>query len=103
MSEGVHITDKEKNLDAVTRPCRVYQEGPYTFRIILTQGLNRQIRRMCEALGYKVERLIRIRIMNIHLDGMKPGEVRELKEQELEELYGQIKAGQDAGTGRTTK
>ena len=58
---------------------------------------------MCEALGYRVERLIRIRIMNIHLDGMKPGEVRELKEQELEELYGQIKAGQDAGTGRTTK
>ena len=97
MSGGVPI------LDTVTRPCRVEKLGKYTFSITLTQGLNRQIRRMCEALGYKVERLIRIRIMNIHLDGMKPGEVRELKEQELEELYGQIKAGQDAGTGRTTK
>ena len=97
MASGVAI------LDTVTRPCRVEKLGKYTFKIILTQGLNRQIRRMCEALGYKVERLIRIRIMNIHLDGMKPGEVRELKEQELKELYGQIKAGQDAGTGRTTK
>lgn len=103
MSEGVRIRDEEKGLDAVTRPCQAEAVGKYTFSITLTQGLNRQIRRMCEALGYKVERLIRIRIMNIHLDGMKPGEVRELKEQELEELYGQIKAGQDAGTGRTTK
>ena len=97
MASGVPI------LDTVTRPCKVEKIGKYTFSIILTQGLNRQIRRMCEALGYQVRELIRVRIMNIHLDGMKPGEVRELKEQELEELYGQIKAGQDAGTGRTTK
>ena len=97
MGAGVPI------LGTVTKKCKVKKEAPFVFRITLVQGLNRQIRRMCEALGYKVERLIRIRIMNIHLDGMKPGEVRELKEQELEELYGQIKAGQDAGTGRTTK
>ena len=99
MSRGVYLPE----LDRTTRPCLVRKTGVCEFSIILTQGMNRQIRRMCEALGYKVERLIRIRIMNIHLDGMKPGEVRELKEQELEELYGQIKAGQDAGTGRTTK
>lgn len=57
MSRGVHIKDKEKNLDAVTRPCTVKKIGKYTFSIILTQGLNRQIRRMCEALGYKVTNL----------------------------------------------
>ena len=65
MSRGVHIRDREKNLDAVTRPCKVRKNGKYTFSIILTQGLNRQIRRMCEALGYKVTTLKRIRIMNV--------------------------------------
>lgn len=90
MSEGVHITDKVKNLDAVTRPCRVYQEGPYTFRIILTQGLNRQIRRMCDALGYQVRMLKRIRIMNIELGNMKPGQSRPLTDQELAGLHRQI-------------
>lgn len=94
MSEGVHITDKEKNLDAVTRPCPVYQEGPYTFRIILTQGLNRQIRRMCEALGYQVRTLKRTRIMNIELGNMKPGQYRMLTAQELTELYERIRDGQ---------
>jgi 23S rRNA pseudouridine2604 synthase len=87
MSEGVRITDKEKGLDAVTRPCQVTKIGKYTFTIILTQGLNRQIRRMCEALGYRVQKLKRTRIMNVQLGGLKPGAVRELKGQELEELY----------------
>ena len=86
MSRGVHIRDKEKNLDAVTRPCTVKKTGKYTFSIILTQGLNRQIRRMCEALGYKVDVLKRIRIMNVELGDLKPGQVRELTEQELKEL-----------------
>lgn len=90
MSAGVHITDKEKNLDAVTRPCQVYQEGPYTFRIILTQGLNRQIRRMCDALGCQVKTLKRMRIMNIELGNMKPGQYRKLTEKELKELKDQI-------------
>ena len=85
MSRGVHIRDKEKNLDAVTRPCTVKKTGKYTFSIILTQGLNRQIRRMCEALGYKVNVLKRIRIMNVELGDLKPGQVRELTEQELKE------------------
>ena len=103
MREGVHIRDEEKGLDEVTRPCQAQAIGKYTFSITLTQGLNRQIRRMCEACGYKVERLLRVRIMNIRLGNMKPGDVRELSEQELKELYGEIKAGQDAGTGRDLK
>ena len=103
MREGVHIRDEEKGLDEVTRPCQAKAIGKYTFSITLTQGLNRQIRRMCDACGYKVERLLRVRIMNIRLGNMKPGDVRELSEQELKELYGEIKAGQDAGTGRDLK
>ena len=103
MREGVHIRDEEKGLDEVTRPCQAKAIGKYTFSITLTQGLNRQIRRMCEACGYKVERLLRVRITNIRLGNMKPGDVRELSEQELKELYGEIKAGQDAGTGRDLK
>ena len=97
MSEGVHIQDVEKNLDAVTRPCEVKQIGKYTFSIILTQGLNRQIRRMCEALGYKVTKLVRIRIMNVELGSLKSGAVRKIEGQELKKLYEQ--AGTHEGTG----
>ncbi|MDB9998096.1 23S rRNA pseudouridine(2604) synthase RluF [bacterium] len=79
MSKGVPI------LDTVTRECRVEQMGPNTFRIILTQGLNRQIRRMCEYLEYRVTSLTRIRIMNIHLD-LELGEWRNLTKGELAEL-----------------
>ena len=103
MSRGVHIRDKEKNLDAVTRPCTVKKTGKYTFSIILTQGLNRQIRRMCEALGYKVNVLKRIRIMNVELGDLKPGQVRELTEQELKELYGTVKERENAGISRTSE
>lgn len=103
MRKGVRITDREKHLDAVTRPCEVEKAGTYTFTIILTQGLNRQIRRMCEALGYKVTRLKRTRIMNVELGTMKPGERRELTKQELKELYERMEKGQNAGTGRITE
>lgn len=103
MSRGVHIRDKEKNLDAVTRPCTVKKTGKYTFSIILTQGLNRQIRRMCEALGYKVDVLKRIRIMNVELGDLKPGQVRELTEQELKELYETVKERENAGISRTSE
>ena len=61
--------------------------GKYKFKIILTQGLNRQIRRMCEALGYEVKELRRVRIMNIELGNLKPGEYRKVTDQELNELY----------------
>ncbi|MCI8561468.1 MAG: pseudouridine synthase [Dorea sp.] len=98
MQEGIRITDKEKKLDVVTFPCRVQKLGKYTFSIVLTQGINRQIRRMCMALGYKVTKLIRIRIVNIKLGSLKSGEMRKLTKQELKELYEQTKSGQDEGT-----
>ena len=72
-------------LGTVTRKCVVEQVGPATFRIILTQGLNRQIRRMCEYLDYRVKRLKRIRIMNIELD-LTVGNWRDLTKRELQEL-----------------
>ena len=85
MSEGVPI------LDTVTRPCTVKKIGKYTFSIILTQGLNRQIRRMCAAFGYEVKDLVRIRIMNIRLGRLKEGAYRKLTDEELEELYEMLK------------
>jgi len=89
MSKGVRIRKEEKGevlLDAMTRPCRVEKLGKCSFRIILTQGLNRQIRRMCEALGYRVTRLKRVRVLNIELKGMRPGTWRKVTEAELQEL-----------------
>lgn len=76
MSNGVPI------LDTVTRKCEVEKLGKHTFRIVLTQGLNRQIRRMCEFLGFEVTALKRIRIMNVELD-IPVGEWRDLTEEEL--------------------
>ena len=84
MASGVPI------LDTITRPCKIKKIGKYTFQIILTQGLNRQIRRMCEALGYQGKELIRIRVMNIELGNLKEGEYRKLTDEELECLYEQI-------------
>lgn len=83
MAAGVYL----KELGKTTRPCVLEQTGKYTFKIILTQGLNRQIRRMCECFGYKVKTLTRIRVMNIRLDGLKSGEYREIKGSELLSLY----------------
>ena len=80
MRSGVPI------LDTVTRPCRVYKKSPTSFAIILTQGLNRQIRRMCEALGYRVTALQRIRVMNITLEGLAEGKWRRLTQAEVEGL-----------------
>ena len=81
--KGVYL----KDLGVTTRPCRVERLGDHTFSITLTQGLNRQIRRMCKAVGNEVRRLKRIRIMNVELKNMKPGEQRILKGEELRELY----------------
>lgn len=81
MASGVPI------LDTVTRACQVARTGKRSFRIILTQGLNRQIRRMCAYLGYKVVSLKRIRVMNIHLDGLQPGTYREVTPEEKKALY----------------
>merc|ERR1711991_238483 len=79
MSNGVEI------LDTITKNCFVKQLGPRNFKIILTQGLNRQIRRMCESLGYRVNSLKRVRIMNIKLD-IPTGKYREFTKEELLEL-----------------
>ena len=83
MSAGIYL----KELERTTRPCQVKAEGKYTFRIILTQGLNRQIRRMCQVCGYEVKKLKRVRIMNISLDKIPYGKYRELTECEMEQLY----------------
>ncbi len=80
MGSGVPI------LDTMTRPCEIEQIGPRTFRIILTQGLNRQIRRMCEYLDYRVVELERVRVMNIRLGRLKTGTYRKIVGKELEEL-----------------
>jgi len=80
MSDGVPI------LDTVTLPCRITRTNEREFHIILTQGLNRQIRRMCEALGFRVLSLKRIRIMNINLSRLKEGSYRRLTVKELEGL-----------------
>lgn len=81
--KGVRLRD----LGATTRPCKVERLGDYTFRIILTQGLNRQIRRMCRAVGNEVVKLKRVRVLNIELGSMKPGEQRIIRGDELQELY----------------
>ncbi len=87
MSRGVRLEE----LDVRTRPCKVELVGKRKFRITLTQGLNRQIRRMCEALGYKVIRLVRIRIMNIELGSLKPGEYRRVSRREIARLNDMLK------------
>lgn len=96
MAEGIYL----KDLDVTTRPCEITQIGKFTFQIILTQGFNRQIRRMCQTLGFHVRNLKRIRVMNIKLDGIKYGTYREVTGRELEQLYRE--AGmQYAGTQHT--
>ncbi|MCM3087597.1 23S rRNA pseudouridine(2604) synthase RluF [Bhargavaea ginsengi] len=84
MEEGVKI------LGTKTLPCKTEQLSKYDFKIILTQGLNRQIRRMCEALGYEVYRLQRIRIMNIHLGNLPPGQWRDLSKKEKTALFREL-------------
>ena len=81
MSGGVEI------LETITRNCVVKKLGPKEFKIVLTQGLNRQIRRMCESLGYRVVSLKRVRIMNIKLD-IPTGKFREFTREELFKLNG---------------
>jgi len=85
MANGVPI------LGTVTRKCRVRKESKYVFRIILTEGMNRQIRRMCEHFDYKVKKLIRVRIMNIFLDELKVGRWRYLSSEEMEVMNGLLK------------
>ena len=89
MSAGIPI------LGTVTKPCKIAPAGRNAFRIILTQGLNRQIRRMCDYLGYDVVTLKRLRIMNIELGKLRPGQWRNLTKDELSELSDAIASSQN--------
>jgi 23S rRNA pseudouridine2604 synthase len=80
MSSGVRL------FDAKTKTARVEQTGARKFTIVLTEGKNRQVRKMCEALGYKVVRLVRVRVMNLRLGNLRAGEWRELSHRELQDL-----------------
>ncbi|MTH54843.1 23S rRNA pseudouridine(2604) synthase RluF [Bacillus mangrovi] len=84
MGSGVKI------LGTKTLPCEVEQLSKFDFKIILKQGLNRQIRRMCEELGYEVFRLQRVRIMNIHLGNLPPGQWRDLSKKEKNQLFSEL-------------
>ena len=85
MAGGVYL----KDLDKTTRGCNITKTGPSSFKIILTQGLNRQIRRMCDTLGFKVLSLKRIRVMTVKLSdyNLKPGKFVELSKDEMDKLY----------------
>ena len=86
MEAGVFLSE----LNRRTKPCKVEILGKYTFKIILTQGLNRQIRRMCQEMGYRVNALQRIRVANITLGKLKPGTFRRINGEELQDLYAMI-------------
>ncbi len=85
MSRGVPI------LGTITKPCKVTMQSKFVFRIILTQGLNRQIRRMCEYLGYEVTKLKRSRIMNVSIAGLRSGQWRDLTKEEMDEINTAVK------------
>ena len=97
MAAGVPI------LDTVTRPCKVEKLDERAFRIILTQGLNRQIRRMCEALGYRVTELKRVRIMNILLGNLKEGTYRKIQGKEKQELERLLQSSTSLSVKERTK
>ena len=94
MAGGVPI------LDRVTRPCKVTPVDDYTFKIILTQGWNRQIRRMCEYFDYRVRKLIRIRVMNIELGNLKVGTYRKITGAEKKALMERLEKGQEKRNGK---
>ncbi len=93
MEAGVWL----KELDVKTKPCRAWITGKREFHIILTQGLNRQIRRMCGALEYQVQSLTRIRIMNVRLGRLKSGTFRKLTEEEYTELLALLAEAEETG------
>ena len=95
MSKGVPI------LGTITKPCVVKPTGKFVFRIILTQGLNRQIRRMCEYLGYEVKKLKRARIMNVSLGNLAVGQWRDLTEQEMQDIHAAVATSRKTATNNS--
>ncbi|MBO5487970.1 MAG: 23S rRNA pseudouridine synthase F, partial [Eubacterium sp.] len=83
MAAGVYL----RELNLTTRPCETEKIGKFTFRIVLTQGVNRQIRRMTKELGYQVNSIKRVRVVNIELANLNPGQFRQVKNEELQVLY----------------
>lgn len=83
MTQGIFLQE----LNVKTRECELEKVGKYTFKIVLTQGVNRQIRRMCAVCGYKVQSLKRIRVMHVQLENLKQGEYRELEQKDVQQLY----------------
>ncbi len=83
MESGVFLSE----LNITTRPCKIVKKGKFTFHIVLTQGVNRQIRRMTKELGYHVNAIKRIRVVNIRLANLKPGQYRQISGEELQVLY----------------
>ena len=83
MSAGVHLSE----LNLTTKPCKTEKVGKFTFKIVLTQGVTRQIRRMADELGYHVNAIKRVRVVNILLANLKPGEYRQITGEELQVLY----------------
>ena len=96
LSKGIRL----RELNQTTRPCRVERLGERTFSIVLTQGLNRQIRRMCRALGHEVTYLKRVRVLNINLGSLKSGQQRRIEGEELETLYALAGSWSGDNTGR---
>lgn len=96
MASGVYLEE----LDATTRRCEVEKTEARQFRIVLTQGLNRQIRRMCEVFGYRVERLVRVRIMNIWLGDLPQGQYRTVTDRERSKLEQMLGRAADAPSVR---
>ncbi|MCR5338099.1 MAG: rRNA pseudouridine synthase [Lachnospiraceae bacterium] len=88
MEQGMYL----KDLDRTTLPCRISDVQGGSFHIVLTQGLNRQIRRMCLSCGYQVKKLVRLRVMNVTVEGLGPGKIRKLTETEVETLKGMLDA-----------
>lgn len=99
LEKGIYL----RELKQTTRPCTVERLGDRTFRIVLTQGLNRQIRRMCRALGHDVRTLKRVRVVNIKLGALKPGQQRKIEGGELETLYSMVMPGEKTGSADPLK
>ncbi|MCR4599399.1 MAG: rRNA pseudouridine synthase [Acetatifactor sp.] len=96
MAEGIYLED----LGVTTRPCKTKKTGNETFHITLTQGMNRQIRRMCRALGYRVQTLIRLRVVNLELGDIPEGSYREATEEEVAKLWEALRVGKgESGKG----
>lgn len=99
MKKGVFLPE----LDITTKPCKTEKVGKFTFKIILTQGVNRQIRRMTKELGYRVNAIKRIRVVNILLADLKPGQYRQISGQELHVLYNSCLCDGEKKTDKNTK